>query len=66
MNKVFYIALSAILTLILFIEGYASPKNPFQIRVPAVAGSFYPASETELRNVIKEMLDKIPQKNTWG
>jgi AmmeMemoRadiSam system protein B len=42
-------------------EGYWSQCNAEEVRLPAVAGAFYPASANELRRNIKAYLDSVPE-----
>jgi AmmeMemoRadiSam system protein B len=47
-------------------EVYRSPCNAEEVRLPAVAGAFYPGSANELRRNIKAYLDRVPEIKAAG
>ena len=47
-------------------EAYCSGCNAEEVRLPAVAGAFYPASASELRRNIKAYLDSVPEITPAG
>jgi AmmeMemoRadiSam system protein B len=59
--------LSIIIFLFLLVgNGYWSPSRAEEVRLPAVAGAFYPASANELRRNIKSYLDSVPEIKPAG
>jgi AmmeMemoRadiSam system protein B len=67
MDKNLYLSLIIITACFLLLSGF-SPNATAEdnIRQPAVAGSFYPASESELRAMIKRYLDNTPDEKPAG
>jgi len=49
-----------VVILLLISEGYWSTSEAEEVRLPAVAGAFYPGSANELRRSIKAYLDSVP------
>ena len=47
-------------------EGYWFQSNAEEVRLPAVAGAFYPGSANELRRNIKAYLDSVPEIKPAG
>ncbi|MFC1868434.1 AmmeMemoRadiSam system protein B [Thermodesulfobacteriota bacterium] len=76
MNIKFSVSAAVILSLFIFLEGsmfHALGENKMRlekvshdIRPPAVAGSFYPGSASQLRKVIVKMLDQVPDVTPEG
>ena len=59
--------LSIIVLLLPFVwEGYWSQCNAAEVRLPAVAGAFYPGSANELRRNVKAYLDSVPEIKPVG
>ena len=54
------------LLLLLVGEGYWSQCNAEEVRLPAVAGAFYPGSANELHRNIKAYLDGVPEIKPAG
>jgi AmmeMemoRadiSam system protein B len=50
----------------LFGEGYWFQSNAEEVRLPAVAGAFYPGSANELRRNIKAYLESVPEIKPAG
>ena len=58
--------LESLLTMIMLLlvwvaDGYWSQSKAEEVRLPAVAGAFYPGSANELRGKIKAYLDSVPE-----
>jgi AmmeMemoRadiSam system protein B len=47
-------------------EEYLSGKTPIKVRPPAAAGSFYPGSESQLRDMVSSMLNRAPEVRPKG
>jgi AmmeMemoRadiSam system protein B len=54
------------LLLVWVADGYWSQSKSEEVRLPAVAGAFYPSSANELRRNIKAYLDSVPEVKPAG
>jgi AmmeMemoRadiSam system protein B len=55
-----------ILLLLLVADGYWSQSKGEEVRLPAVAGTFYPGSPNELRRDVTTLLDSVPEIKPAG
>lgn len=55
-----------VLLLVWVADGYWSQSMAERVRLPAVAGAFYPSSANELRGKVKAYLDSVPEIKPAG